>query len=145
MTYIIRIQAQHQVELTHYDVIALRNLNTLQKGTYVSARFGIVGEQMHGLVDTLNESHYLYAGIVRYTAYGEDSGKEYALTEADQMALNFMLNSYVCAHGNYAQMPSKGNKVAAIKWFRVAFGCGLKEAKDAVDQYQKDMEEKKSF
>lgn len=62
----------------------------------------------------------------------------YDLTDADEMVLRLFLDMDThCRVVNRDPMQSLigAQKVAAIRWFRTRFACGLKEAKDAVDHY----------
>lgn len=65
----------------------------------------------------------------------------YELTAADEMAIRYMLAiiSTVTASGYQKSVNQSCNKVAAIKYFRERFGVGLKEAKDAVELYEKEL------
>lgn len=60
----------------------------------------------------------------------------YELTTADEFVLSLLLNLHpawaVCSRHDSEQ---RSQKVATIKWWRERFGCGLKEAKDAVEYY----------
>lgn len=63
----------------------------------------------------------------------------YELSEADEWVLALILNlspSYTLHTRGDGE--DRAQKVAAIKWWRARFNCGLKEAKDAVDFYHQE-------
>jgi hypothetical protein len=62
---------------------------------------------------------------------------EYQLTDADVFVLTHLLTSkYYDASG--ITLYFMGSKITAIKWFRMRFGVGLLEAKNAVEKFDSE-------